>query len=213
MDEDEGIHFLAGKYPLPAGRRFDRDFVEDRLAQIKSFKNYPQILNESWQIIEELFEVPWYEKQHSEHLMLWDEVLGCWDSASAWCGLHGPLLMGKLAADNTLLAVRSLIASHGEQLNLNTLLAGSPSKIGVKEEWIKLYSLGGAIASEYYSISKRTVSRRAKRHYLLKAEAWLRVADRASEMEGNLKRDAGIAAIRGHVYMRLGNLHESREQF
>ncbi|MDO8142601.1 MAG: DUF4062 domain-containing protein [Candidatus Brocadiales bacterium] len=213
MDEEEGIRFLAGKYPQPTGRGFDKYSVKEGLTRINDLKNYPQVLNASWEILEELFEVPWYEKQYSEHLMLWDEVLGCWDRASAWCGLHGPLLLGKLAADNTLLAVRSLIASHGEQLSLNRLLSESPPRIGTKEEWVKLYSLGGAIASEYYSIAKSVTSGWARKHYLLRAEAWLRVAERASDMERNPKRDAGLAAIRGHVNLRLGNLRESKNQF
>ena len=213
MDEEEGIRFLASKYPQPTGHGFDKDFVNERLTRIKDLKNYPQVLNETWHIFEELFKVPWYEKRHSEHLILWDEVLGCWDTASAWCGLHGPLLVGKLAADNTLLAVRSLIAAHGEQLSLNRLLSERPLRIGTKEEWVKLYSLGGAIASEYYSIAKSVTSGRARTYYLHRAEAWLHVAERASAIEKNPKRDAGLAAIRGHVNLRLGNLRESRNQF
>lgn len=213
MDEGLGLRFLGGRYPPPCGLGFDRDSVQAQIQEIGSIKDYSLVLDAAWKIIEKLFEVPWDDKHQKEHLPLWDQALSRWDTASAWGGLHGPLLIGKLAADNTLLAIRSRIASHGEELILKDLLEDPrPPKIGVKEEWINLYGLGGALASEYYSIAK-TAPQRSVRYYLGKAEAWLRVADRATVIDGSIRRMAGVAAIRGHVYMLEGRLCEATKEF
>jgi hypothetical protein len=211
LDVGIGLRFLAGRYPLPSGRLFDREAVQTQLQALSGVNDYAQVLDGAWKVVEQLFEVPWDDKKHHEHLPLWDEVFSRWDTAAAWRGLHGALLVGKLAADNTLLAIRSRVAAHGEEVTLEQLLRDPrPPRpmIGATDEWINLYGLGGALASEYYSIAKRASDRRNRNYYLKRAEAWLRVADRATGIDGSVRRRAGVAAMRGHVYLML-----ARRQF
>jgi len=207
LDEWKGVRFLAEGYPRPAGRSFDREWVQERLGHIAERKKESSTatLATTWEVFQGLFEVPWREARYREHLPLWDEALQLWDGASAWAGLHGPIFLGKLAADRTLLAVRSLLAAQGEQMGLEELLAHRASRIGVKEEWLRLYSSSGAIANAYYSIGKSLSAPAARRYYLGRAEDWLRVAERASEIEPDPVREAGSAAIHGHIRLRLAD--------
>lgn len=213
LDIGVGLRFNGGEFPQLSGRDFDRESVQSELRELTLVKDYTQVLDNAWKIIEKLFDVPWNKKEYHEHLPLWNEVLSLWDTASAWCGLHGALLIGKLAADNTLLAVRSRLVAHGEEYTLNNFLNENRPKTGTVEEWINLYSLGCALASEYYSIAKQASSKRNREYYLKRSDSWLRVAERATDIDDSLKRKASIAAIRGHVYQMLGNLLDAEKQF
>lgn len=157
--------------------------------------------------------MPWQDRRHSEFLPLWDQAFGSWDKSSAWVGLHGPLLIGKLAADNSLLAVRALRASHGEEVTLQSLLSGPPSKTGTLEEWVNLYSLGGAIASEYYSIAKMSALWSARHYYFKRSEEWLHCATRGLAIRPDPIHEAGLAAIWGHVSLGLRNIMDAVGHF
>jgi tetratricopeptide (TPR) repeat protein len=200
-DKDTGLRFLLDQYPSPS-LPFDPDLVRSGLASVRALDSYGVQLNGAWILLQRLFHVPWLK--HREYLKLWDDVLGVWDRAAAWYGLHGFTFIGKLAADNTMLAVRALLASRGETDSLKRLLAAGSEKTGAVEEWINLYGLGGALASEYYSIAKQAPNTALRRHYLLKADSWIEVAERTSVMEWNLRWQAGLAAIRGHILLELG---------
>lgn len=213
LDQGLGLRFLADKYPPPSGRKFSRDIAEEHLAALASFQNWHERLDQTWEVITSLFEVPWQDRRYSEFLPLWDQAFGSWDKSSAWVGLHGPLLMGKLAADNSLLAVRALRASHGELVTLQSLLSAPPSKTGTTEEWADLYSLGGAIASEYYSIAKMAITRSTMHYYFKRSEDWLRCALRSVEIRPNPIQEAGISAIWGHVSLGLGKVDTAIEHF
>jgi tetratricopeptide (TPR) repeat protein len=204
-DKDGGLRFLKGQYPK-ATRSFEREWVQSKIVEANGTQSYQERLNKAWEAIVMLCDVPWQEKKNSGHLDLWDEALSVWDKASAWYGLHGFIFNGKLAADNTLLAVRSLRASFGEILNLKHLIRSRAEKTGCVEHWANLYSLGGALASEYYSIAKTMSAKTLRRHYLLKADAWIDVAERTYEIEGNKQREVGLSSIRGHIYLELGRV-------
>jgi len=213
LDQGVGLRFLADRYPSPSKQRFSRDIVEERLANLASLSNWHERLGQTWEVIELLFDVPWQDCRYSEFLPLWDQAFGSWDKSSAWVGLHGPLLMGKLAADNSLLAVRALRASHGEEVTLQSLLSGPPSKTGTLEEWVNLYSLGGAIASEYYSIAKMSALWSARYYYFKRSEEWLHCATRGLAIRPDPIHEAGLAAIYGHVSLGLRNVMDAVGHF
>lgn len=209
-DKETGIRFLLDRYPITSVA-CDIDLVKSQLQQVKKIDSYDAQLNGTWNILQYLFTVPWWK--YHEHLELWNDVLGVWDTAGAWYGLHGFGYLGKLAADNTLLAIRALIASHGETDSIDRLMATCGEKTGATKEWINLYGLGGALASEYYSIAKTIGLPVFKKHYLEKADAWINVAERTYQMETNLKRQAGLSAIRGHIFLELGRTDEAIKLF
>lgn len=213
LDQGVGLRFLADRYPPPSRQRFSRDIVEERIANLASLPNWHERLGQTWEVIELLFDVPWQDCRYSEFLPLWDQAFGSWDKSSAWVGLHGPLLMGKLAADNSLLAVRALRASHGEEVTLQSLLSGPPSKTGTLEEWVNLYSLGGAIASEYYSIAKMSALWSARHYYFKRSEEWLHCATRGLVIRPDPIHEAGLAAIWGHVSLGLRNVMDAVGHF
>lgn len=204
-DRASGLRFLLDRYPS-ADNRFDHEFVQHQLALADTLESYADKLNTIWTGFAHLFAVPWQTNQR--WLPLWNEALGAWDKASAWYGLHGFPLLGKLAANNTNLAVRALIASRGESDSLDDLIRQNADKTGVRQEWVQLYDMGGSLASEYYSIAKRA-PRFLQRKYLEKAVRWCQVGHRAVAMEANLKREAGVSSIHGEILLRLGRRDEA----
>lgn len=199
-DRDEGLRFLLDLYPKPM-LPFDRDLVRHELVQIRTLQSYQARINATYRVFQRLFHVPWMRTH--DHLDLWEDALGLWDTAAAWLGLHNLTYAGRLAADNTLVAVRTLTASAGEIASLAELMRKGETRTGTHEEWIKLYATGGALASGYYSIAKQA-PRSLKTHYLAKADSWIAVAERTFAREPNQKREAGLASIRGHIFLEWG---------
>ncbi len=199
-DRDEGLKFLLDRYPAPK-LPFDPDLVRAELAEIRTLQSYQARINATYRVFQRLFHFPW--RQTHDHLDLWEDTLDLWDTAAAWLGLHGFIYAGRLAADNTLVAVRVLTASAGEFASLAEIMRKGETKTGTNEEWIKLYATGGALASEYYSIAKQA-PRSLKTHYLAKADSWIAVAERTFAREPNKKREAGLASIRGHIFLEWG---------
>lgn len=183
--------------------------IETEILSIKKIESYQGQLHKALSIINILSSVPWYKNEHSKYLKLWDMVLSIWDKASAWYGLHGFVYFGKLAANNTSIAIRALIASQGESTNLKKLILTSADKTGCKDEWVNLYSLGGSIASEYYSISQMVFSKKLQEKYLFKAKDWVDVAERTYQMEQDWNKQANTSSIKGQILLRLGNSSEA----
>ncbi|MBW2075843.1 MAG: DUF4062 domain-containing protein [Deltaproteobacteria bacterium] len=204
-DRDEGLRFLLDRYPAPE-LPFDPDLVRAELEQVRILRSYQARMNATWRVFQRLFHFHWREAH--DYLDLWDEALGLWATAAAWRGLHGFIVAGRLAADNTLVAVRVLRASAGERASLAELMRKGQTRTGTREEWIRLYGTGGALASEYYSIAKQA-PRSLKTHYLTKADSWIAVAERTFAIEPNQKREAGLASIRGHIFLEWGRVAEA----
>jgi hypothetical protein len=204
-DRDEGLRFLLDRYPAPE-LPFDPDLVRAELGEIRVLQSYQVRMNATWQVFQRLFHVPW--RRNHDYLDLWEEALGLWETAAAWRGLHGFIYAGRLAADNTLVAVRVLRASAGELASLAELMHKGETRTGTREEWISLYATGGALASEYYSIAKQA-PRGLKTHYLVKADSWITVAERTFARGPDKKREAGLASIRGHIFLEWGRVAEA----
>lgn len=207
-DQEGGLRLLIPQ-PRNLTLPLDKNQLEQEISLIKNIKHYQEQLNSAMAVISKLSMFPWNRVEHSEYLKLWDAVLSIWDKASAWYGLHGFTYLGKLAANNTSIAIRSLIASRGESENVKKLLFSHPNKTGCIEEWVNLYSLGGNLASEYYSIAQTVFSKKLKKKYLLKAKNWVNVAERTYEMEQDWYKQASISSIKGQIFLRLGNIAEA----
>lgn len=204
-DCSEGIRFLLDRYP-PARTVFSRENALRALSALAEFQSYDARLNATWQVFRQLFAVPW--RTHHETWDVWDRTLGSWDKPAAWLGLHGFTFAGKLAANNTQLAVRALLASKGESDSLPDLIRRAADKTGSPDGWAQLFSMGGVLASEYYSIARRVAAKALERKYYLKAGAWCEVAARADRIAPNFERRSAVASIHGQTLMRLGE--ESR---
>lgn len=204
-DRDDGIRFLLDRFPAPS-LPFDRDLIKAGLSQARALASYEAQLNATWHVFQRLFHAPW--RTSPDALELWDSALGVWDKASAWVGLHGFTYTGRLAADNTLIAVRALRASAGELASVHNLLRKGGPRTGTREEWTSLFATGGALASGYYSVAKQA-PRSLRQHYLVKADSWVSVAERAFALEPDPGLEAGLASIRGNILLRLDRRPEA----
>lgn len=206
-DRQNGIRLLLDEYPPTAGPP-SRDRIEHDLALVPTLDSYSAQLDATWQVFRRLFAVPWRTNQNQDWRDLWDRALSTWDRPAAWYGLHGFTLAGKLAANNTLLAVRALTASDGESDSLPELVRIGSHNTGAPEVWVKLFATGGLLASEYYSIAK-LAPWSLKRKYFRKADEWCQVALRADARSLDLNRRSGITSIRGQILMEIGPRSEA----
>lgn len=212
-EEAGGLMFLRNQDVPLLVSEFDREQIEADLESAPTLKSYEDQLNRAWRAVRMLARWPWREAKDRKTLTLWDKALGVWSTAAAWYGLHGPTYVGKLSANNSMAAIRSLIASNGERANLARASFSDRPRTGRKEDWVRLYAMGGALASEYYSISQGVMFRRLKRFYLEKAEEYIRLGERSSRIEPDQTRDAGLAAILGHICLHLGRVSEAAHVF
>src|SRR5579871_5273957 len=81
-----------------------------------------------WSIVQSLCATPW-PTDHRE-LNLWDRCLSAWNKSAAWYGQHGLQYAGALAADNSLMAIRVLSATAGEQMSLAEVIRRGESHVG-----------------------------------------------------------------------------------
>lgn len=157
-------------------------------------------------LLPDLATVPYADRSCAAYHGVWDGYCESWLGATAWRGHHNSLRLGRLAMLNSQMAIRCLMATgHDRQA-----LAGRPlpptGTIGDSGPWIRVFTVGGALASEYYSLAKEQRSRADRNRFLRRGLDFLNVATRARELVVNYERSrllAGLAAIRGHVYLEL----------
>lgn len=150
-----------------------------------------------------LFDAPYFTTDDPVILDLWDRVLSQFEVSAAWRGLHGFPWDGRLAALNSLFAVRAIRAAHAELAAIERpeqLLDGT---IGCSDQWMSLLSLGGSLGSEYYSTAKLVSHEALRNTYLDRSISWLTIAERRHSLVPDPISMAGIIAIRGHVRLAL----------
>jgi tetratricopeptide (TPR) repeat protein len=179
------VQFLGGAFaPLLIGRP-DKDRIAKLLAEAEKETVMPDKLAKLWVAIRHLSAAPFTERHNEEYLPLWERALAQWSSASAWYGLHGHFLLGRLAAVNSLSIIRQRMPDWMQ----NDL--GPPS----------IFADAGAAASEYYSIAKLVPSI-WQRYCLLRKALW---NCNAALSEGAVSDHSGLLDIRGHVKLRMFN--------
>jgi hypothetical protein len=207
-DQLTGLRFLRDQFPTHSGV-FDAENVADDLAMAQQLRPHDVRLAALWSVLQSLFAVPWYAADR-RWLDLWDRCLSAWNKSAAWYGQHGLQYAGALAADNTLVAIRALLAGTGEAMTLAEILKRGERIAGAPAGWIRLYETAGALGSEYFSISGLSPWR-LRKHYLWKADTWCAVGERVDAIEAkagldpNLAGRAARASIRGQVRMALGD--------
>ena len=179
------VQFLSGKFaPLFEGRP-DKERIERLINDAAAETITPDKLAKLWIAIRHLSAAPFTDIKNAEYLSLWERALGQWASASAWYGLHGHFLLGRLAAVNSLSNIRKIMPSSMRKE------LGPPS----------IFADAGAAASEYYSIAKLVPSR-WQRHRLLGKALW---NCNAALGEGAVSDPSGLLDIRGHVKLQMFN--------
>ena len=86
-------------------------------------------------------------------------------------------------------------------------MASAP-KIGDPEPWIRVFDVRGALGSEHYSLAKTQHDWQRKDRFLRRGLEFLHLAKRVDGLIHRHERDrlfAGLAAIRGHIYLALGD--------
>jgi tetratricopeptide (TPR) repeat protein len=179
------VQFLGGTFaPLFDGRP-DKERIATLLADAEQATITPERLAKLWIAIRHLSAAPFLDGQNEEYLPQWERALGQWSSASAWYGLHGHFLLGRLAAVNSLSRIRQRMPPH------MTKGLGPPS----------IFADAGAAASEYYSMAKLVPSR-WQRHQLLGKALW---NCNAALRAGGVSNPSGLLDIRGHIKFRMFN--------
>lgn len=178
------VQFLNAAYvPISSGYP-DKEYIESLIARAAHEQNIPDKLAQLWVAIRHLSKAPHTEPRYGEYLPLWEQALGHWASASAWYGLHGHVYLGRLAAVNSLLGIRSHM----------TTATKSPL------EPQSIQGTRGAIASEYYSIAKLVDTWKDHRSLLKKALWNVDMALAAQQTSDS----SGLLAIRGSIWLGLG---------
>jgi len=100
------VRFFDGVF-RPVAAKPDPHRVKALLENVAAEKSIERQLTRTWIALRELCSAPYDSSDHKEYLPLWNAALGEWSRAAAWYGLHGHLFAGRLAAVNSLLAIRS----------------------------------------------------------------------------------------------------------
>lgn len=188
-----GIQFLDSEFAPISHRRPEKDLVDHYIKLARSESNMPERLARLWVAIRHISGAPFLEARFEEYLPLWEEVLTEWAYASGWYSLHGHLALGRLAALNSLLMIRTRMSEETKRK------LGSPS----------IFANRGAVASEYYSISKRVRSS-SLRGQLLE----IAMTNVNSELGDPLTADmTGLVAIRGAINLAQGRITRALEDY
>lgn len=173
-DEPPPVRFLDG--------HFDSTVDPSRAAEVPALlerandqPNYEHRLVMLWFAIHALMGVPYTERRWSQYVELWEAVLGSWNSAGAWYGLHGHAAMAGIAALGSLSAARATVASPTD------------ARHGIPH---------GPLASAYYSIAKQAANRAIY-------DIALEHVDMALMLKP--PDETNLRAIRGSILMRLGD--------
>lgn len=192
------VRFLDGAFAPISKAAPDKDFIRSCLDQARRRTSVPDRIGDLWIAFRHLSSVPYTNRKYSEFLPLWNEVLGSWSSAAAWYGLHGHLLLGRLAAINSVRDIRK----KGDPLTF---------KISSFEH---IHGTLGAVASEYYSISKLVpslvVRRRLRKRSLYYIDKALNEIREQSPEHSDV---SGYFAIRGNVYLSMWNIKSAVQDF
>ncbi len=184
---DLNIQFLNEVFvPLNQGQP-DEASIRALLSDVSPERDEATRLVYLWMAIRHLCAAPYNDLAYQRFLPLWDRALSLWASAASWYGLHGVNFLGRLAAVNTLLRIRERISSSGE---------------------LSIQGSKGALASEYYSISKGVRSRQLKRKLLDKAVVLVSEAFKESQTD-----PSGLFAIRGSVLQASGRFAEGLRDY
>jgi tetratricopeptide (TPR) repeat protein len=186
------VTFLDGGFEPLTDKAPDARLVRSLISQSATAKDEPTRLVYVWMAVRHLCAAPYNDSSFAAYLPLWDAALSRWAAASAWYGLHGHHFLGRLAAVNTLLAVRQRLAE-------TTTAGGTPQSI---------QGTRGALASEYYSIAKSTGSRKQRRVLLKRALANVDLA-----LQEATSDQSGLIGIRGSILQALGRLREGLSDY
>jgi tetratricopeptide (TPR) repeat protein len=153
----------------------DPSLVQSVIERAANTNQHQVRLTLLWFAIRALMGAPFTDPKHSAFLPLWGRAFGNWITSGAWYGLHGHTLMGCLAALGSLGQIRMTMAK-----------ADPASEIP-----------HGALASEYYSISR--IAGRSMEILNL-------ALDHIEAAIDNGKGDAGgQLAIRAAIHTRMGH--------
>jgi tetratricopeptide (TPR) repeat protein len=177
----------------PVSNKPDLEHIRLLLNDLSGEQSMERRLTRMWIALRELSAAPYDAPEFAEYLPFWEDALGVWSSAAAWYGLHGHLYAGRLAAVNSLLAIRTRMDSRG--------ILPQRSRV----QYIQ--GTKGARASEYYSMAKMLPPPQ-REYYLSMAERDLEDALRVIQDE-----PSGYIAIRGHIRLQQGRIGEALADF
>ncbi|HEX3554313.1 MAG TPA: hypothetical protein VIA62_13890 [Thermoanaerobaculia bacterium] len=187
---DLDVLFLDGRVAPLSPEPPDKERIEILLRRSAEEDKAPNKLAHLWAAIRKLSAAPYDSPKFRDFLPLWHRALGRWASASAWYGLHGHFLIGRLAAVNTIVAIREKLAREDH------------------DDEMAIQGTHGSIASEYYSIAKQVPRRWDRRKLLERALEKVTFA-----LDQGQPDPSGLLAIRGSVRLALGEARLAVEDY
>jgi tetratricopeptide (TPR) repeat protein len=170
--EGPGIRFLGGLTD-PTANRPSPEHIDHILARADAAEDYNTRLTFLWMALRELMGASPDDPDASAFLPQWEAALGAWTATGAWYGLHGHPLMGCMAALGSLTAIK-------------------------RRTGVLLDVPHGALASEYYSIS------RSVGLPWLRAEM-LSMSRQHIDIVAEHDENAGVLAMRGSIRRTQGD--------
>lgn len=207
LDSVDGLQVLPENSLMATNCRSVDEF-EQLLGSVTEIEERSERENHLTALLPELAMVPYKDPIYSPFYSVWDRYCEGWLRATAWRGHHTALRMGRLAMLNTQMAVRCSLAGLTDRQQLVAGNAPSAKIIGDPAPWIRVFNLGGALGSEYYSLAKNQRDHRRKETFLRRGLEFLHIATRVNGLIPDDERDrffAGLAAIRGHIYLELSD--------
>lgn len=205
LDSVHGLQVLTGNSLTTTNQRSVDEF-EQLISSVTGIDERSERENHLTALLPELAMVPYKNPSCSPFYYVWDRYCEGWLRATAWRGHHTALRMGRLAMLNTQLAVRCSLAGGTDRQQLVAGIVRSAKIIGDPAPWIRVFNLGGALGSEYYSLAKNQRDRRRKETFFRRGLEFLHIATRVDGLIPDDERDrffSGLAAIRGHIYLEL----------
>lgn len=153
----------------------------------------------------QLAQISWEHGCCPNAQLVWDDFCGAWMKANVWHANHHYGRLSCLGVLNIQMHVRCVQAMGDELKVLDPLTLLEDNEALGSTEWVRAYTLGGALGSEYYSLGKQKPEGRRRQFMLTRAERLTKAAERvAGKVEHPEAYTAGLAAVLGHIYLALG---------
>lgn len=189
------LHFLNRDYLNIDNRCIpNQHLLNIILSDIQSETNYLNKLAETWKILRILLNFSFENEKNENYWEFWERALNIWVESASWCGLQGNLLIGGMAASNSL-------------LDLNIILF----KKNGGENYLKSVILShNEVASQTYSTIKYTVDKKLKTRYFKSIFAHLNVAEELINKNKKLSENLGvICSTRGNILLSMRKLKDA----
>ena len=183
------------------------------IQQLQENINFHEKLNLSGNLIFFLQNFDDFDKLNYPHY--WEQLLEHYKISSGWIGLHGPIPLGRLSADNLIVELKLRIATDNEIKDVWSAIEKGiySKKPGITKEWGEFYRTYESLASEFYSIAKLCLDKTAKIELLNKAENYLSIAEHSYTINSIDNGEYGFYSQKANILFEQGHVGKAIKYF